>query len=282
MSTTSIYKSEAGRTAILEYYQTLLNNWKAPHATQVIPTRHGETFALTSGDPANPPLILLHGSSINSAMWLGDIPHYAQHYRGYAVDLLGEPGQRAPHRLDLQGPALVEWFTDLLTGLKLTTVSIVGCSLGSWMALKFATAVPESVDKLVLMCPSGVAPAKISFLFRAVPLLFCGEWGIKQVNRIVYGNAEIPAEAERFGMLIMKHFKPYVGTLPIFTDAELQRLTMPTFLIAGEQDALLPSAQTAARLKSLLPRLHVKILPNVGHAILNVAPDILTFLTAQS
>jgi pimeloyl-ACP methyl ester carboxylesterase len=215
-------------------------------------------------------------------MWMGDVAEFCRKYRVYAIDLIGEPGKSAPNRPEMSGPQHTEWLEDVFEALHVSKVTLLGCSLGSWMALKFATAHPERVEKLVLECPSGVAPAKLSFLFKALPLSLLGEWGRKRVNRLVYGNQPIPEEAEAFGLLIMKHFQPRLNPIPIFSDDELRRLSMPTLLLAGEQDVLLPSAKTSARLRQLLPHLEARVFPEVGHAVLGVTAKIMEFLQADS
>jgi len=44
---------------------------------------------------------------------------------------------------------------------------IIGNSLGGWMALKFATAYPERVSRLVLLASAGLAPIRPRFLLEA-------------------------------------------------------------------------------------------------------------------
>lgn len=146
------------------------------------------------------------------------------------------------------------------------------------MALKFSTAYPEKIDKLVLLCPSGVAPQKLSFMLRALQLMFLGKRGTDRLIRIVNGNADVPGEAIAYSRLIADNFNPRVEFVPIFSDEELKRLSMPVLLIAGEKDVLLNSKKTTARLEKLLPRLKVNILSGAGHVLINLAGKIIEFL----
>lgn len=278
MSDRPVFKSPAGQEAIIAAYDAILHRWPQPFDAFHLPTRHGSTFVLASGDIAAPALILLHGSSTNSAMWLGDVAVFTRSHRVYAVDLLGEPGKSDAVRPALTGSACAEWLADLYEGLHLDCASLAGVSLGGWMALKFATSQPDRVNKLVLLCPSGVAPAKISFILKAMLYLPLGQWGVDRLNRLVYGNHPIPAEAAAFGNLVMQHFNPRMESIPIFSDDELKRLTMPTLLIVGEQDALLPSTKTATRLQQLLPAIQVNMLPGAGHVLIGETEQIDNFL----
>ena len=93
MKTPIIYKTEAGRNAIMAFYDTILERWPVPYESMSIPTRHGRTYVIACGKQTAPPLILLHGSSSNSAMWIGDAAEYCRNYRVYAIDLPGEPAR---------------------------------------------------------------------------------------------------------------------------------------------------------------------------------------------
>src|SRR5262249_60378935 len=134
-----------------------------------------------------------------------------------------------------------------LDGVKGERAMLDGPSQGGWTALKFATSRPERVDKLALLAPGGITPDRISFALGAIPLSFLGRWGIERINRMVFGPQPIPAEVNEVTTLIMTHFKPRIGVLPIFSDEELQRLTMPTLLLIGQKDALRDARKVAAR-----------------------------------
>jgi pimeloyl-ACP methyl ester carboxylesterase len=278
-TTQSIYKSPAGQQAIMALYNSVLERWPVAYETVDIPTQHGHTFVIVCGEPAAPPLILLHGAGTNSTMWVGDVVAYAPHYRVYAVDLLGEPGQSAPNRPAWAGPAYAEWLGDVVTALKIDKVTLVGISQGAWTAVKYAVYKPERVEKLVLLTPGGITPDKMSFLIRVVPLLLLGRWGIQRVNRILFADQPIPDEVEDVMTLIFTHFKPRLGVLPLFSDEELKRLTMPVLLLIGAKDALRDAKKIEARMAGLLPDLTAMIIPGAGHALLNTTVQIMPFLT---
>jgi len=138
------------------------------------------------------------------------------------------------------------------------------------------------VTALVLLAPAGITTARLSFLLRAIPLSLLGRCGGEAINRIVFGKQPIHPDAVAFMNVIMTHFKSRVGALPNFTDTELARLTMPTLLIAGAQDALMDSAKTAERLQKLAPNLTVQVLPEMGHVLHGLAGEIEMFLTANA
>jgi pimeloyl-ACP methyl ester carboxylesterase len=280
MNTTPIYKSPEGEREVMAIYEAVLAHWPVPCETLRLPTRHGETFVIANGEKTAPPLVLLHGASSNATAWVGDVADYSRAFRVYAVDILGEAGKSAPNRPAWDGPAYAEWLEDVLDALKVRKTSLVGISQGGWTALKFATTRPERVEKLVLLTPGGVAPTKLSFLLRAIPLSMMGRRGAEAINRIVFGKQPIHPDAVKFMNVIMTHFKARMEAEQMFSDEALQRLTMPTLLLGGAQDALRSADQIAARLKKFAPDLTVITLPDMGHVLHNTTAQVLPFLTA--
>lgn len=215
-------------------------------------------------------------------MWAADVADYSRHYRVLAIDLLGEPGKSAHHRPSWDGPAYAEWMEDVLNALKLDAVTIIGLSQGAWTALKFAVSHPERVSALVVLSPGGITWDRLSFVVRALPLLLLGRWGIKRISRMVLAGQSMPAEVEEAMTVLMTHFKPRLGTLPIFSDTELRRLTMPVQLIMGAQDVLRDAEKITVRMKQLVPHLAATIIPEAGHAVVNARAYIMPFLVASS
>lgn len=278
MRTETIYKSDAGREAILAAYDAALSTYWPVHETQMVPTRYGDTFVVVAGQPGAPPLVLLHGAGSNSAVWAGDAAAFAPHCRVYAVDLVGEPGKSAPTRPPWEGPAFAEWLADVLDGLGLEKVTLLGISQGGWTALKFATTWPERVDRLILLAPGGVVKDRASFLMKAIGYSLLGERGTASLKHLVMGNVAIPAELDDYLTLIMTEFKPRIGALPLFTDEELSRLAMPVLLIGGDQDVIRDEVAIAARLEARLPDVQTSILPGVGHTLTATTAYTLPFL----
>jgi pimeloyl-ACP methyl ester carboxylesterase len=280
MSRQSLYRSATGERAIMALYDLVLARWPVPYEAQHIPTRHGDTFVIACGDAEKPPLILLHGAGSNSAIWAADVLKYSRQHRVYAVDLLGEAGKSAPNRPAWDIPAYAEWLLDVLDALRVDKPILLGISQGGWTALKFATWKPERVDKLVLLCPGGVTPDRLSFIFRALSASLMGCRGVEHMVRSLFGDLPAPPEAYEITRLMMTHFKSRVGVLPIFTDEELRRLVMPLLLLVGERDALRPSEKIVARMHSLLLHLIAVRIPKAGHVLLNTTAHIMPFLAA--
>jgi pimeloyl-ACP methyl ester carboxylesterase len=182
-----IYKTEDGRRAVEERYREFLSRWPVPAEHLHVPTTQGETFVIACGPSDAPPLVLLHGSLANSAMWLTDVADYARHFRMYAIDLIGEPGLSAPSRPPMTSDAYARWLEEVLDALDIQRTRMVAVSLGGWMALDYATRHPDKVERLALQCPSGIGPQLWGKLMVAMLLKPFGRWGRTKAIRLLLG-----------------------------------------------------------------------------------------------
>ena len=279
----AVYKSEEGARAVEARYRDFLKSWPVANRQLRLPTRQGETFVIACGPESAPPLLLFHGSATNSFIWMDDVADWAEHFRVFAVDMIGEPGFSAPSRPPLDSEAYAHWLDDVMTGLGLTSAATVGASLGGWLALDYATRRTNRVGALALLCPGGVGRQKMGFLFTALPLLMFGDWGRRKAMEIAMGPippAQLSAHAEAadFFELIMEHFRTRTMVLPVLDDDALRRLDMPVLTILGGEDAILDSDDTRQRLEENVPHAEICYLPEIGHGILDQTAPILDFL----
>jgi len=276
-----IYKSEAGRQAIEAFYRKALERWPVANEHIIVPTRHGETFVIACGPVGAPPVLLLHGSGSNSAVWIRDVVEWSRYHRVYAVDVIGEPGLSAPSRPPLHSNAYVEWLDDVCDRLRVRSASLVGVSLGGWIALDYAVNRPARVDSLSLVSPSGIGGRKQLFMLKAVFMLMLGKVGVRTAMSATAGKTPVPAPLARYLTLIFENFRPRREAPPIRTDDELQALSMPVQVIVGANDAMLHSGQTRDRITRLLPRAEVTFIDGAGHFLPPQTARISAFL-AQS
>lgn len=286
MSTRDIYKSPEGREAVLAQYAELLERWPIPYDRHCVQTRVGETFVLACGPASAPPVLLLHGSGANAAMWMRDVALWAHAYRVYALDVIGEPGFSAPSRPPLTSDVYAQWLDDVMRGLGVARASFVGVSLGGWLVLDYAVRRADRVDKAVVISPGGVGFQRVSFLFKTLPLMLLGRWGRRRAMALALGHPPgHPHPMDRqVGLLahvIAKHFRYRRGRVPVFSDDELKRLKMPVLAIVGDRDALLDSRATKRRLEQCAPRATVRMLPGVGHLVRDQAAEIHAFLSSE-
>ena len=275
---TVAFKSEEVKKEVLEYYDLLLTKDSLPHEKLIVNTSYGETFIIAIGKKELPPLILLHGSGMNSAMWIKEMEEYSQTHRVYAVDMPGEPWKSDERQLPFESDDFSNWLNDVFNALSINKASIVGISLGAWAGVKFAIKYSDKVEKLVLLCPAGIGAQKKSFAFKALFYMMLGDKGIDKLYYKVNGEKPMPKIMLNYQKLIAKHFNFRKEVIPLFSDDELKKLTMPVSLFVGGKDVMFHSEKTAKRLESLLDNSQINFIPEEGHSIISQGDKIREFL----
>jgi pimeloyl-ACP methyl ester carboxylesterase len=106
--------------------------------------------------PNGKTVILFHGKNFNGYYWKDVIPMLTS--RGYRVIVPDQFGWGKSDRPDTQYSfhRLAEYNMELLKGLGIKQVLVIGHSMGGMLATRFTLMYPELVDKLVLENPIGL------------------------------------------------------------------------------------------------------------------------------
>ncbi len=101
---------------------------------------------------------------------------------------------------------------------------------------------------------------------------------MERLYRKINGGKDMPREMLEYQKLIGRHFNFRREPIPLFQDAELKKLTMPSQVFVGRNDVMFHSLKTAERYGKLVPNGRVTVLQGAGHALTGLADDILAFL----
>jgi pimeloyl-ACP methyl ester carboxylesterase len=103
------------------------------------------------GDPARPPLVLLHGGSAHAHWWDFVVPHLIDRYRCIALDLRGHGASAwsASHDYGLEAHAAD--VAALVAALELKHVALVGHSFGGFVAMVHAARPDARLSALVVV-----------------------------------------------------------------------------------------------------------------------------------
>ncbi len=278
----NIYKSEAGKAEIMAWYDKGLAYWTLPYKGRTVETRHGPTALLDAGPDDGAPVVLLHGSASTAVFWVPEAKQLSPSLRVLAVDIPGEPGHSDTNRPSWQDHSFAEWLVDLLDGLGLDRTAVVGLSQGAWIALRFATVFPERVSHLALLAPAGLTHPRPSFVLKAITLSMLGKRGIRAMVAAVVKPRALDPEVLAYMEAIHTHFRPRIGALPLFSDEELRRLSMPVLMVGGELDAFYDSRRSGERLQSLVPSAEILVLEGEGHALVDQGDRLAAFLNGAA
>src|SRR6476660_5826672 len=108
---------------------------------------------------SGPNLILVHGLGGSSQVWGFNIGPLAEKYHVFVPDQIGF-GKSDKPLVNYRIRTYVDFLDQFCKQLKIERASLVGNSMGGWIATAFTAAFPDRVDKLVLVDAAGYAPPK--------------------------------------------------------------------------------------------------------------------------
>lgn len=234
-----------------------------------------------------PAVLLIHGFASSLHTWEPWAQDLSQHRRVIRLDLPGS-GLSSPDATgDYSDSRSVALLLALLDQLAVPRASVVGHSMGGRIAWTLAATHPERVDKLVLVAPDGFAspgfvygekpevPATLQLMRFTLP-----KWLLRMNLAPAYFDAAaltderatryhqlMLAPGARQAMIARLQQSVLVDPVPL-----LQRITAPTLLIWGQQDALIPFSN-AADYTNALANSQLVALDGVGHLPQEEAPD---------
>jgi 2-succinyl-6-hydroxy-2,4-cyclohexadiene-1-carboxylate synthase len=219
-------------------------------------------------------LVLLHGFTQTRQSWRRTIAALGGRYRVLAPDLPGH-GQAAERR-----PASFDACTAYVRALAPGPIVLAGYSMGGRIALYAALALPERVQRLILVGASpGIAdPNERAARRRADDALadrieaigieaFAAEWGAQELFAGQDDRVAAAAHADRLrntpAGLAAALRGLGTGAMPPLWD-RLGALTMPVCLVIGERDAKFRAI--AARMAPAIPDCRIEVVAGAGHA----------------
>src|SRR4051812_41672132 len=120
---------------------------------------YGQKIRYVEAGSGQQTVILLHGLGGNSANWILNINQLAAKYRVIVPDQVGF-GQSDKPLINYRVGTYVDFLDRLYIELKIERATLVGNSMGGWIAALYTIAHPERVERLVLVDAAGFAPPK--------------------------------------------------------------------------------------------------------------------------
>jgi len=204
---------------------------------------------------AGPDVILLHGLGADRASWRTTVPALTAKYHVYVPDQVGF-GQSDKPLIDYRVATLVDFLNVFYRKLGIMKATLVGNSMGGWVAMDFALAHPDKVDRLVLVDSAGLSskrtggmPPASDVLRSLNPATVAQE---EQLLSEVFYNKSFANEefAERaFAIHLIKNDGYTIDRMLAsllrgedMVDGKLGAIKAPTLVAWGKEDALVPLA----------------------------------------
>ena len=200
------------------------------------------------------PLILLHGNGEDAGYFVHQMEPFSRHFRVIALDTRGHG--RTPRG---EAPFSIRQFAeDLLAFMDLQGIAkahILGFSDGGNIAMVFAMAHPERVEKLIL----DGANLDASGVKRSIQVPI--EIGYRLANCFARKRPEARKKAEMLGLMVHD---------PDVRPEELSRIQSPTLVIAGDKDMI--KGRHTRLIAASIPGAELAILPG-NHFVANRNPE---------
>lgn len=108
------------------------------------------TRCLLAGDEGAPPLILIHGLSLTSDIWLRNVDAFARHYRVAAIDMLGHGFTRPADGEAISLQDKVAHVLEFARVMGFERFCLGGSSYGALICANVYLAAKERIEKLVI------------------------------------------------------------------------------------------------------------------------------------
>jgi pimeloyl-ACP methyl ester carboxylesterase len=274
--TSTPFRSELARIEYHAFYRERAKSWPIDSETKLIESSSGQTLVRLSGNPADPPLVLLPGSRDTSLQWIPNIAALSAHYRTFALDSIYDVGLSVARRKLATPEDLVSWLEEVLVVLIPNgKLHMAGISYGGWLASQYALRFPQRLQKLVLISPAAtVLPVSFAFLLRALGTLLPGTrfiqmflyWLLQDTLQSGVQGRAIVDQAVKDWMVAKRCF----GRLPliaatVISDQDFQALQVPTLFLVGEHEKVYPAEKAVKRLNRVAPQLRTEVIPQAGH-----------------
>jgi pimeloyl-ACP methyl ester carboxylesterase len=267
----------------------------APAGARTIELHGQPVNYIQAGD--GPVVLLIHGITSSSSTWARVLPGLAKRHTVIAPDLPGH-GASAKPRGDYSLGSYASGIRDLLVALGHERVTLVGHSLGGGIAMQFVYQFPERLERLVLVSSGGLG-REVSIMLRAATLP-----GSEHVLALLSGSPVRTAASTITGLLSRVGLAPgndvqgvasgfaslseagarraFLDTARAIIEPSGQRVSandrlylaawLPTMLVWGERDRMIPVAHARAAAEAM-PGSRLELFESAGHFPFNDEPE---------
>lgn len=228
---------------------------------------------LDYGPPDGKTLILLHGIGASAERWSRVIPALSKYFHVIIPDIIGFGYSDKP-AVEYTMEFFIDFFKVFLDNLSISKSSIIGSSFGGHVATEFAIRFNHMVEKLVLVSPAGMMKTSTPTLDRYImaalypvyehvyeafrEMAYDAESAVSEeivmdfVNRMRLTNAKYAFMSTVLGI----RYAPKLN-------GRLSNITVPTLLVWGEHDRMIPLQY--AREYDEIPKRELVVIKNCGH-----------------
>lgn len=207
------------------------------------------------------PLILIHGLCASRRWWRKNLQVLARHFRVYTLDLIGFGNSRAAQGfvLNAAAQAIHDWMIEQ----GIARARVIGHSMGGRIAAELAADFPHCVEQLILV-DAPLFPFNHSLLRQGWGMLYSLRYTPLDLLRVVI--------ADTLQVGLWPTLKIGLEIMGSDLTHKLAQLQIPTLIIWGDQDTIVPLRLGEALADALAPQQFVTM-PGVGHTPMWERPE---------
>lgn len=244
------------------------------------------------GSASGAPVLLVHGLGSRAEDWANLMPQLKQAgFHVYAIDLLGYGDSARPANATYSIPEEAQYVEEFMSQHGLQMVSLVGWSMGGWVAMRVALDAPRRIRNLVLCDAAGI---RFQPEFTPEDLEPTTIPAVQRLYRLLMPQpAEVPNflardMIRRFTRLnwVVDRSARSMFTGADLLDGKLADLKMPTLIIWGKEDHLIPLA-TGIAMHQQISQSVLEIYDGCGHlapgqCAQRIGPRLIDFLDGKA
>lgn len=222
---------------------------------------------------SGPAVILIHGLTADAAIWRENIGPLSHRFRVLALDQIGS-GKSDKPLINYSVGTRIDFLYGFMKALDIEKASLVGNSLGGWIAAGFALEHPGMVEKLVLVDSGGYAlagpiPPSVKRVLNAATLSdtrWAMQAGFYNDEKFVTDEAVLEAFESRLNnssYMIERTLESAQRSEDVL-DGRLSALKMPTLIVWGKYDEII-LVERAERFQRDIADSRVVLIDNAGH-----------------
>ncbi|MCU5334466.1 alpha/beta hydrolase [Bacillus cereus] len=269
------FTSEKGKEDFQIAYDESMALLPKPNDTKNIKTKYGTIRAYYFTKEENKhkePILLLPGRGASTPMWVPNLEGLREKRPVYTIDLLGEPGMSVQTKVIENQKQQAEWLNEVIEGLGLERVHIVGVSIGGWTTMNLARYNPEHIATASLLDPVFVfAQISIKMILASIPasVPIVPKFLREKMLSYVAGGAEA-SDDEPIAKLIesgMRNYKLKTLAPDLFSKEDLKNIDIPVLALIAEKSTMHNSVKAVETGKKYVKDIDIVNWKNASHAI---------------
>ena len=246
-----------------------------------LPTSLGNThvWGLNTEDTTRDALVIFPGARTTSLIWDLDrgLDQIGCRLRIFMVETNGLPNLSEGNTPDIKGLDYGKWATEVLDSLELDSAFVAGASFGGLICMKMALVSPERIKAAFLLNPGCLQPFSLSLknlYFNLLPIVKPTARNVsKFLDKAIFSkpNHQLSEVAEQllidYEVFAISRYQDRTQK-PYYMDKQLESVTVPTYVLLGDQDLLFPYQKSMENARRQLHSLQdLKVFTQVGHGI---------------